>query len=165
MLLWLVAPALAEAPQQIEVTYNVKFDLPSMADSVCNVTGICDCAMTYRGSGTLQSQSGSRLTFSGTWSRAGGKCHADLVRSIWTPSDGSAFHTISLDGATVGEWVVHSSASDGSRGASGSQFWIAPMAAEIDPETKLASHFERESGSGGALGSIATEHRLSLVLQ
>lgn len=167
LLLLMAGPALAGAPSAISVTYTTKFDLPAMADQVCGSTGVCDCAVTYRGEGKLVEQSGDRWTFKGTWKQTDGRCNDAFL--FWTPSDGVAYHTlrVSADGSTVTEWIAHAKASATDRLTSnikaGGQVWLAGMQAQVDPEAHAANHFERETGDAGGIG-ITSEHRLTVVL-
>ena len=157
--------ALAADARTVAVTYTARFDLPAAADQVCGATQICDCQVTWSGTGKLREASGDRLTFEGTWKVTAGACNEAFM--LWTPTDGLAFHTVRLSGSTVTEWIAHDQAGDTTRFESDiksrGQVWLAGMAAQIDPATHTASHFERESGMAGPF-KIATEHSLTLTI-
>lgn len=163
-LLLLPAIATAEPPQQVEVVYSVTFDLGQMGDTACQITGICDCSLTYQGGGTLARSSGSTHVFEGTWKHTEGSCTDAFM--LWAPSDGVAFHHLVLDGDTVKEWMVSKGASDARRSSgmkAAGQFWITGMAADIDGSTGKATHRETESSQAGGI-SITTKHELKLSM-
>ena len=145
----------------------MKFDLPPVVDQVCGSTQICDCTATWAGAAKLREASGDRLTFEGTWALTSGSCNDAFM--LWAPPDGTAFHSIRLsaDKATVTEWVAHERLADSARFEtdikSRGQVWLAGMAAQIDPATHTAVHFERATGDAGPF-KITSEHVLTLTL-
>lgn len=162
-----VVRALAADPRSLAVTYTARFDLPPDADQVCPMTAICDCKLTWSGTGTLREGSGDRLTFEGTWAVTEGSCNDAFV--LWTPSDGTAYHTIRLsaDRTTVTEWIAHDKLGDSTRFQSDikarGQVWLTGMTAVVDGTTGTAVHFERETGDVGPF-KLTTEHSLSVTL-
>lgn len=161
----LLASSAVAAPRSVAITYTTRFDLPPTADQVCGATKICDCVVTYAGGGTLREEAGDRLTFEGTWKLSEGACNAAFL--LWTPADGTAFHTLrrSADG-TITEWIAHDRLADTTRFESDikarGQVWLAPLAASVDPATRTAVHFERETGSAGPF-AITSEHSLTVT--
>jgi len=156
-------PALADGPAQVDVVYEVSFDLGDMGDKACKITGICDCTLTYRGSGTLARTDGATRVFEGTWKHADGQCTDAFM--LWAPGDGVAYHHLTFDGDTVREWMVSKGSSD-TRRTSGmkaaGQFWITGMSATPDSKG-VATHTEKESSQAGGI-ALTTQHRLQLTV-
>ena len=152
------------APAKVAVRYTVRFDIGR--DEVCASTKVCDCAVTWEGTGKLLSTQAGSLLYGGTWKQTSGRCHDALT--LWTPTDGKAFHTLRLDsaGTSVTEWIAHARAEDTTRfthdiKAQG-QVWLADFQAPIDPKTHIAVHSENATGDAGGV-TIASEHSLRIV--
>ena len=164
--MWTLLLSVAAASSSIEVTYEVAYDLPAMADSVCHMTKICDCKVTWRGTGQLVAEEGSRKTFRGTYQKVSGGCHDAL--ELWAPADGAAFHTLrfSADGTRVTEWIAHARADATTRITSGTkaagQVWISDMQAPL--ASGVARHQESESGDAGGI-ALKSQHQLTLRLK
>ena len=168
----LVAVALAgPEPATIEVRYTVQFDVPGMLDALCPTSGLCDCTVTWAGTGTRlaaeRKAEPGLLTFEGTWAKVEGGCHDAL--ELWSPTDGKAFHTLRLspDGRSVVEWIAHRDRASIVRlhaGAKASgQVWLAEMAAPLGP-SGVARHEEKASGDVGGM-SLGSTHTLVLTLK
>ena len=155
----------AIAPAQVAVRYTVRFDIGS--DAVCAPTQVCDCAVTWEGTGKLVSAEAGSLLYGGTWKQTSGHCHDALT--LWTPTDGKAFHTLRLDraGTAVTEWIAHARDTDTTRFThdikARGQVWLSDFAAPIDPKTHIAVHKESAVGEVGGV-TIASEHSLRVAL-
>jgi hypothetical protein len=136
------------AARTVSVQYRLEFDL-SIDESLCKMTGFCDCVAEFSGTGTEVQRDGARRTYEGSWTLESGNCNASLMP--WLPTDKRAFHTVNLgaDGQTVEEWVVHSKPDNHQRIASGpkeaGQYWIAEMASPVDSATGAMVYSETES--------------------
>ncbi len=165
----LSAVALAAPPDaaSIEVTYTVTYDLPPFADQVCGVTGICDCTVTWKGTGTRTATSADAVTFRGSYTKASGGCNESL--QLWAPADGAAYHTVRFasDGRTLTEWIAHARADATTRITSGTkaagQVWLAQMSATPGPSGAY-QHEERDSGDAGGI-QISSKHALTVRLK
>jgi hypothetical protein len=154
----------AIAPAKVAIRYTVRFDIDN--DSVCAQAQVCDCAVTWEGTGKLLSAQAGSLLYEGTWKQTSGHCHDALT--LWTPADGKAFHTIRLNsaGTAVTEWIAHARAEDTTRFTTNikaqGQVWLSEFTAPIDPKTHIAVHTESAKGDAGGVG-IASEHSLRIV--
>ena len=154
----------AIAPAKVAVRYTVRFDIGS--GEVCAQAQVCDCAVTWEGTGKLVSAQAGSLLYGGTWKQTSGRCHDALT--LWTPADGKAFHTLRLDraGTAVTEWIAHARAEDTTRFTQDikarGQVWLSDFQAPIDPKTHVAVHNEKATGDAGGV-TIASEHSLRVV--
>jgi len=150
----------------VSVHYTARFDLDSMGDQLCGVTGLCDCTATYLGSGKLLEKTGQRLTYLGQWTLKESDCASHLL--TWVPSEGAAHHTLLWDatGQKVTEWVVHQQAADHKRFADNikqrGQFWLSDMAAPLDRKRRVIEHRETENGRMDVI-SVVSLHHLTLT--
>lgn len=154
----------AIAPAKVAIRYSVRFDIDH--DEICAQTQVCDCTVTWDGTGKLLSAQSGSLLYGGTWKQTSGHCHDALT--LWTPADGKAFHTIRLNaaGTAVTEWIAHERAEDTTRFTQDikarGQVWLSEFTAPIDPKTHVAVH--KESASGEVAGvTIASEHSLRIT--
>lgn len=154
----------AIAPAKVAIRYTVRFDIGR--DDICAQTQVCDCTVTWEGTGKLVSTPAGSLLYGGTWKQTSGHCHDALT--LWTPADGKAFHTLRLDatGTSVTEWIAHARAEDTTRFThdikARGQVWLSEFAAPIDPKTHVAVH--KESATGDVAGvTIASEHSLRVA--
>ena len=154
----------AIAPAKVAIRYTVRFDIGR--DDVCAQAQVCDCQVTWEGTGKLLSTPAGSLLYGGTWKQTSGHCHDALT--LWTPTDGKAFHTLRLDraGTAVTEWIAHARAEDTTRFThdikARGQVWLSDFTARIDPKTHVAVH--KESATGEAAGvTIASEHSLRIA--
>ena len=152
------------APAKVAIRYTVRFDIDH--DEVCAQTQVCDCQVTWEGTGKLLSTDGGSLLYGGTWKQTSGHCHDALT--LWTPADGKAFHTIRLNaaGTAVTEWIAHARAEDTTRFTQNikaqGQVWLSEFTAPIDPKTHVAVHTESASGDAGGV-TISSEHSLRIA--
>lgn len=162
-MLILLSSALA-GPTQVQITYTATFDLDATGDQICPLTGFCDCASTYLGTGMLQTEEGDRMTFYGTWKASQNTCGKELT--IWVPADGKAFHTLRHGGGSLSEWVVHADASKHQRLLSGmktsGQFWMN----EIDLSWPGTTFAVKQSDGTTLAGGIKLQasHDLQITL-
>lgn len=163
----LLALALAHAaPEGVRITYTARFDLNATGDQLCAITKLCDCTATWTGEGSAPVVDGSRVTWKGTWALSQSSCHDSFL--IWTPADGTAWHTLRLsaDGARVDEWVVHGTAANHTKLSTGikagKQFWIDGLGA---PWTgKGPTEASQSDGGELAMGvRVDTTHMLQIV--
>lgn len=156
----------AAPPAALTVTYQTTFDLGGAADQLCGLTGLCDCTVTYEGTGRFVRSSGDRHTYRGTYRRTGGSCHEILT--LWTPTSAEAHHTVRLNGDILTEWIAHASEGDIEPLRSGAkargQVWLADFTAVIDPVSHTARHTESETGNAANI-PIHSTHTLTVVFE
>jgi hypothetical protein len=152
------------APAKVAIRYTVRFDIDH--DEICAQTQVCDCTVTWDGTGKLLSTAGGSLLYGGTWKQTSGHCHDALM--LWTPADGKAFHTIRLNsaGTAVTEWIAHERAEDTTRFThdikARGQVWLSEFTAPIEPKTHVAVHTESASGEVAGV-AIASEHSIRIA--
>lgn len=124
--------ALAEEPgpfaevSSFEGSYTLTIDMPAAADSVCSVTGYCDCSSTYTAQGKKVGETPDSVTFQGSWKLGDSDCHALFKGLLWAGPE--AYHTVKLADDGITEWVAHrdkentTKVTEGSKAAG--QFWI-----------------------------------------
>jgi hypothetical protein len=153
------------APSTVAIRYGVRFDIGT--DAICPMTQICDCEVTWEGTGKLVAVQPGALLYEGTWKQTSGHCYDALM--LWSPADGKAFHTLRLsaDGTAVTEWIAHAHAEDTTRFTQDikarGQVWLAEFSAPVDPKTHVAHHTESDQSDVGGV-TLASEHSLRIVL-
>ncbi|MFM2160795.1 MAG: hypothetical protein RLZZ383_307 [Pseudomonadota bacterium] len=111
----------------VDLTFKLTIKLRTLGGAeagdnpFCNdIFKLCDCELSYAGSGSFVDGAGIRGTFQGTYERVGagaplatdGKCNASLLEAVYPIRENigvSVFHTFrwSTDGSTLQEWIVH----------------------------------------------------------
>ncbi len=158
------------ALETIDVRLSVSFDLDDLGDSLCALSTVCDCTVTYTGTGTFLEGEGPRGTWEGTWERESTDCSAvsGFATVVWNrPQNSAAYHTVrwSDDGSEVEEWIVHRDADDidpftTDQNQQG-QFWMSALGLGF-VESSPVVHYEEVQVGAAQLLQITNEFILDL---
>lgn len=86
--------------QTVTVDLVINLDFRGLlASTACSLTGVCDCAVSYQGTGTRSDAWDLTVEFDGTWEQTANNCSPDLEfeTALWTPNNGTAFHTATFN--------------------------------------------------------------------
>ncbi len=146
-------PFIHDPLSSVELSLTIAFDFDDFGDSLCPLSQVCDCYVSFEGDGTYFGGEGLRGTFEGTWALVDSDCSATsgLQTAIWSDRvAGAAFHTFrwNADGTRVDEWITHRNEDDvdpfqDNQNELG-QFWISSMRSDWPGTGAELTYYEQK---------------------